>query len=81
VLKVTPHMVTHTKLMDVDIERELSYIENHINNHNLWPRINWLTRGKSYGWTDLFYERTKYINKIKNIPRYSQIEAYLDLEI
>ncbi len=81
VLKVTPHIITHTRLMDADIERELSYIEDHINNHYLWPRINLLTRGKSYGWTDLFNERPKYINKIKNIPRYSPIEAYLELEI
>ena len=79
-LKVTPHMITHVKLMDVDIERELSYIDNHIDNHNLEPRINLLTRGRGYHWSGWFYERDKYINKIKNIPRYSPKEAYLELE-
>lgn len=80
-LKVTPHMVTHIKLMDMDIERELSYIDDHINNHNLEPRINLLRRGRRYRWNDWFCERTKYINKFKNISRYSPKEAYLELEI
>ncbi|NQX53274.1 hypothetical protein HQN86_06570 [Pedobacter panaciterrae] len=79
-LKVTPHMITHIKLMDLDIERELSYIADHIDNHNLEPRINLLTRGRGYRWSGWFYEQNKYINKIKNIPRYSPKEAYLELE-
>jgi len=79
-LKIVPHMVTHIKLMDTDIERELSYIEDHIDNNHLTPRINLLTRGRSYRWKDRFNERIKYINKFKNIPRYSPKEAYLELE-
>jgi len=81
VLKIAPHIVTHTKLMDGDIERELSYIDDHINNNHLWPRINLLTRGRSYRWKDEFNERAKYNNKFKNIPRYADKEAYLELEI
>ncbi|MES2061187.1 MAG: hypothetical protein V4456_04665 [Bacteroidota bacterium] len=80
VLKTGPHMVTHTKLMDADIERELSYINDHIDNHNLAPRINLLTRGRRYCWKDEFNERPKYINKFKNIPGYAHKEAYLELE-
>lgn len=80
VLKVAPHIVTHTKLMDADIERELAWINEHIDNNHLWPRINLLTRGRSYRWKDEFNERLKYINKFKNIPRYSPKEAYLELE-
>ncbi len=80
VLKVAPHMVTHTKMMDADIERELSYIDDHIDNHNLAPRIDLLTRGRGYHWNGWYYERAKYINKLKNIPRYSAKEAYLELE-
>lgn len=60
-LKVEPRMVTHIKLMDLDIERELSYIRDHIDNHNLAPRINLLTRGRGYRWNDWFCERDKYI--------------------
>jgi len=80
VLKVTPHMVTHAKLPDADIEREISYIDNHIDNNHLTPRINLLTRGRSYRWRDHFNERAKYINELKNIPRYACKEAYLELE-
>jgi len=79
-LKVAPHMVTHVKLMDVEIETELGYIKNHIDNFYLWPRISLLTNGKNYSWTKSQYERAKYINKIKNISGYNSIEAYLDLE-
>jgi len=80
-IKIVPNMVTHIKLMDTDIERELSYIDDHIDNNHLTPRINLLTRGRSYRWKDRFNERIKYINKLKNIPRYACKEAYLELEI
>jgi len=79
VLKIKPHIVTHIRLIDVDIERELAYIEGYIANHMLSPRINLLTRGKRYNYKRSF-ERLRYINKIKNIPRNSRKEAYLDLE-
>jgi hypothetical protein len=81
VLKILPHMVTHTKLMDADIETELSYIDDHIDNHNLAPRMNLLTRGRGYRWNGWHCERAKYINKLKNIPRFAAIEAYLELEL
>ena len=80
VLKVVPNMVTHAKLMDADIEKELSYIDDHIDNHNLAPRIDLLTRGRGYHWNGWYYERAKYINKLKNTPRYAGKEAYLELE-
>ncbi|MDB5140504.1 MAG: hypothetical protein JWR12_2420 [Mucilaginibacter sp.] len=80
VLKVAPHMVTHIKLMDVDIEKELSYIDGHIDNHHLTPRMYRLTNGRHFRWKDKFNDRLKYINKLKNIPRYAGKEAYLELE-
>jgi hypothetical protein len=80
VLKVMPHIVTHVKLKDVDIEKELASISGYINDNCLAPRINLLTRGRSYRWKDDFNERIKYINKFKNMPRYAYKEAYLELE-
>jgi len=80
VLKIVPHIITQVKLPDRDIETELAWIDGHIDNNHLWPRINLLTRGRSYRWKDEFNERAKYINKFKNIPRYSPKEAYLELE-
>jgi hypothetical protein len=80
VLKIVPHIITQVKLLDWNIETELAWIDKHIDNNHLWPRINLLTRGRSYRWKDEFNERAKYINKFKNIPRYSPKEAYLELE-
>ena len=80
IMKIAPHMVTHVKLMDVDIERELTYIKGHIDNHNLMPRMHRLTNGRRFRWNDEFNERPKYINKFKNIPRYANKELYMELE-
>jgi len=80
VLKVAPRMITHKKLKDSNIEKELAHIKNHIDNYDLAPRIDLLTRGRGYHWSGWYYEPAKYINKIKNIPRYSSKEAYLELE-
>ncbi|MBE9585145.1 hypothetical protein IM792_11855 [Mucilaginibacter sp. JRF] len=81
VLKIVPHMITHTKLIDADIERELSYIDNYIDGRAIYHRIERLTRGKSYPWNKLYTQRAKYINRIKNLPRYSNIDAYQDLKL
>ncbi|TDQ76944.1 hypothetical protein [Sphingobacterium yanglingense] len=80
-LKIAPHMITHVRTLDIDIERELAYIEDHIANHNLGPRINTLAHGAGYSWKRWAGERSKHINKIKNIPRYSSKETYLVLDI
>lgn len=80
VLKVAPHIVTHRRLKDSDIERELARIDNHINNYDLAPRIALLTQGRGYRWNGWYCKPTKHINKFKNIPRYANKEAYLELE-
>ncbi|MBD1363006.1 hypothetical protein IDJ77_04210 [Mucilaginibacter sp. ZT4R22] len=80
VLKILPRIITHVKLMDVDIEKELAYIDNRIDSYYLEPRLYRLTRGRRYRWKDEFNEPAKYINKLKNIPGYAYKEAYLELE-
>lgn len=80
VLKIEPYIVTHRKQVDCEIETELAWIDNHIDNHHLWARINRLTRRKESTWYKRNHERAKYINTIKNIPRNSAKEAYLDLK-
>jgi hypothetical protein len=79
-LKVAPHIVTHKKPVDTDIEKELAWIDNHIDHNGLAARMHLLTHGKNFRWRDRFTEQPKYINKIENIPRYSPKEAYLELE-
>ncbi|NCD68564.1 hypothetical protein [Mucilaginibacter agri] len=81
VLKIQPHMVTHKKQVSSELEQELAWIDNYISQHYLSPRIHLLTHGKNYRSRDRFAEQSKYINKIKNIPRYSQKEVYLALEL
>jgi hypothetical protein len=80
VLKIAPRMVTHIKLMDVDIEKELACIDNRIDNNHLTPRMHRLTNGRHFRYRHDFDEPAKYINKFKNIPRYACKEVYLDLE-
>jgi len=80
ILKIAPHMVTHTKMRDVDLERELSYLETHIDVNNLGPRINLLCYGRSYRWKDRFIELAKYHNRFKKISKYAGQEAFLALE-
>lgn len=80
VLKVMPHIVTHKIQVDSELEQEMAWIDRYIEHRDFGPRINLLTRGRRYRWKDEFNQPLKYINKLKNTPRYSQTEAYLDLE-
>jgi hypothetical protein len=80
VLKVMPHIVTEVKLHDEVLEQEIAEVDNYIDNHYYQPRMHRLIYGTRYRWKDQFYERAKYINKLKNTPRYADKEAYLELE-
>jgi len=79
VLKVVPNMITHKKLLDVDLEKEIAWIDGYIEQNKLGPRINTLTSGKKYNCYRWYQKRAKYINNFKNIPRYAHKEVYLDL--
>lgn len=79
-LKVMPHVLTRVKLHDEVLQQEIAAIDSYIDHHFFEPRIHRLTNGRRrYRWKNE-YERLKYINKLRNIPRYSQTEAYLDIE-
>lgn len=80
-LKVAPHFVTHARKLDIEIERELAFVNNHINKNFLWPRIDRLTSGKGYRGNRFLDEKPKYKNRFKNIPRYSSKERFLELDI
>jgi len=82
VLKVAPHIVTHKTPVDSELESEMAFIDNHIDKYYLQPRIDRLTRGKSYAWNKLWVKQAKHVNRIiKNIPGNSPKEAYLGLDI
>jgi hypothetical protein len=80
VLKVMPHMVTEVKLHDEILQQEIAEIDNHIERRFYQPRMYRIIYGHRYRWKDEFYEQAKYINKLKNTPRYAGKEAYLELE-
>lgn len=78
VLKIAPHMITHKKMVDNDIERELDDIARYIRNYDLAPRIDRLIRGRgySYAWhTSLI----KYGARTKRIPQFQTADDYIDL--
>ena len=79
VLKIEPHMVTHQKMIDVDIEKELAGIGRHIQNHCLQPRLNVVLHGGAYKWWKRREEPVQQKNKIKNIIRYVDNERCLEL--
>ncbi|OWP77084.1 hypothetical protein [Flavobacterium oreochromis] len=50
VLRVRPYMITHTKAVDVELERDLKRIENYIEQNNLRNLQNRLVYGRSFKW-------------------------------
>jgi hypothetical protein len=78
VLTIKPHIIYKKKPVDELLEQELSEINKYIDWNNLQPRISKL-HGNAYKyWGDVYFDKLKYINKLKNKPRYTSKEAYLD---
>jgi len=71
VLVVKPHIIYEVKMHDEVIEQELGEISNAIDKKLLGPRIHRLTSGRSYRyWSVKYFDKPKYINKLKNKPLY-----------
>jgi hypothetical protein len=78
-LKIAPHMITHKKLLDSDIEQELDYINNYIEYNQLHGRMHVLTNGRKYsGWG--YHNSIKRYGSRKKIPKYRSKETYLSLD-
>lgn len=81
VLKVMPHMVTQVQLHDEELQQEIAAVAHRIKSNFFEPRIQRLTNGRPYNRRyDEFDVRPQYINILKNIPRYTPKEAYLELD-
>jgi len=78
-LKIAPNMVTHKKLLDTDLVKELDLINNHIEHNNLGGRIHLLTNGRKYNFWRYYRALAKY-SMVKKIPKYRSKEAYLELD-
>lgn len=78
VLLVSPYMVTHTRMVDSDLENEIDIIDNYIVNHNLRDKINKLVKGFSNRWKYYQSENPREINPIKNIGLNILYQQYID---
>jgi hypothetical protein len=79
VLAVKPHIIYEVKMIDEVLEQEIKAIDNHIENNCLKARIDRLTRGRGRRrWYAAFFDKPKYINKLKNKPMYLIQEEYMD---
>lgn len=66
VLQVTPHMITHVKMVDEVLEQEIDALKRRLNIHHWWPRLNKLRYG-SHRWSRFDYKgNPKHINPLKN---------------
>ncbi|MCH4830343.1 hypothetical protein [Flavobacterium columnare] len=75
VLRVRPYMITHTKALDVELERELKQIKNYIERNHLRYLQNKLVYGRSFKW-DLEVKDIQNPLKAKSIVQIYQ--EYLD---
>lgn len=63
---VVPHLIETIKIGDALLEQRIAWIDNHIENNNLWCRISKLKNGNRYkGWKN-GREKLKYRNPLKN---------------
>lgn len=78
VLRVSPYMITHTKMVDSDLESEIQLLENYIVNLDLRNKINRLIHGSSLKWSYYEKENRKETSPIKNISLNTLYQQYLD---
>ncbi|SHL22083.1 hypothetical protein [Flavobacterium chilense] len=78
VLRVSPYMITHTKMVDSDLESEIQLLDNYITNLNLRYKINKLVDGFSHRWKYYQNENPREQNPIKNKSLHLLYQQYTD---
>jgi hypothetical protein len=78
VLRVSPYLITHTKMVDSDLESQIQLIDNYITNRNLRNKINKLRGGFSNHWKYYQNENPREINPIKNKSLHELYQQYAD---
>lgn len=63
ILKIKANMITHTKMVDSDLEKELQYIDDYFDRRNLWGKL-YNIRGKCANWRN-DKEKEQYKNPLK----------------
>jgi hypothetical protein len=78
VLRVRPHIITHTKPVDSELQSELRILENYVTNHHLNHKINRLVMGYAR-WPGYYQtENPRELNPIKNKSRHLLYQQYVD---
>jgi hypothetical protein len=78
VFRIKPYMITHTKMVDADLESEIQVLDNYITNLNLRYKINKLVNGFSYRWRYYQNENPREISPIKNKSLHVLYQQYVD---
>ena len=71
VLQVRPHMITHIRMADPELESALQKLQAYKKQPRIRLRIKRLTQGRSYRWRSY----REYKNPLKNMPLYRILEA------
>ncbi|KAF2517983.1 hypothetical protein [Flavobacterium foetidum] len=78
VLRVSSYMITHTRMVDSELESQIQMLENYIVNRNLRDKINRLLSGNSHKWSYYEKENPKEISPIKNKSLHVLYQQYAD---
>jgi len=65
VLKIVPHLVTHVKMVDEELEGQIQLLDNYIRNHHLEPKIAKLKGGAYLYWKWADVDKPRYVEAKK----------------
>lgn len=65
VLKVVPHIITHVKMLDSQLEQDIQLLDNHIQRHDIEAKIYKLTGGAYHYWKWADFDKPSYIESKK----------------
>jgi hypothetical protein len=74
VLQIRPHMITHVRMIDEDLEREIQRLKNYIEKNHLRHKIYKMTRGRNQNWYKHDGIKPKYQHPFKNKPLYAILD-------
>lgn len=80
VLRIRPHLLTHVRKANPELDSQIQEIENYMDKHYLRPRMRWLTQSRHSSWNKkLFGPKEKYQYQKKPLPQLLQ-EIYYNIE-
>ncbi|WEK34617.1 MAG: hypothetical protein P0Y53_19190 [Candidatus Pseudobacter hemicellulosilyticus] len=78
VLQIRPHMITKVKLLDAQLQQDITCIANLIERNHLWPAMDRLQRSKPDYWRKYCLIDARYKNPLKNrsLSEFLQLNTY-----